>query len=120
MSERSGDPVVRCRFDNCDASTILEVTLAVVDQVGAAVDADIAVLEALDYPLSDGIEALFEHDIEMIEVSEVSGVVRVDVHVGRPPTDFRGAFGDAQDAIETFFDVTFPHTSVVRMAGSLR
>lgn len=120
MSDETVDSVVRCRFDGCDAPTVARVVLAVVDQVAAAADADMAVLEALDYPLTDGIASLSECGIDTIEVRGSDGAVRIDVYVDRVPQDVVGALGDAQDAVETFFDVTFPEASVVRMVGSLR
>lgn len=120
MADGRDRSAVRCRFEDCGPDLIVRVALAVVDQVAAAVDADIGVLEALDYPLTDGIEALSDHGVTMIEVSESDGVLRVDVHVDRAPRDVEDAFGTASEAVETFFGVTFPESSVVRLAGALR
>lgn len=120
MSDQITDAVIRCRFVGCDPSTIAQVTLAIVDQLGAAVDADMSVLEALDYPLTDGIDALSAAGIDAIEFRVSGTEVRLDAYIGRDPVDSADAFGDAQDAVETFFDVSFPDASVVRLVGSVK
>jgi len=111
---------VRCRFDNCSSLTIARIVVAVVDQVAAEADADMALLEALDDPISVGFEALERTDIDTVEVSVVDDSLLIDIDITRDIADIESVFGNATDDVDTFFDIVLVRPDVVRLTGPLR
>lgn len=102
----AGGEVVRCEFDRCSSSIVYRVVLAVVDQLGAEADADLARLEALDVPLEDSVVALSVREIESAAVTLRADRLVIDLHLrfGDGLMD-TAPLGEVTEIVESFFDV---------------
>lgn len=97
---------VRCDFDACDTSMMLRVVMAVVDQLCADADTDLQMLESLDVPLEDAIDALSSRQIESATVALRDGslVIEFGLRTGDHLMD-TSLFGESSELVESFFDV---------------
>lgn len=97
---------VRCDFDACGTSMVFRVVMAVVDQLCADADTDLQILEALDVPLEDALDALAPRGIEFAAVALNDDVLVIDVglSVGDHLMD-TSLFGESSEMVESFFDV---------------
>lgn len=121
MHQADRGRTVRCRFDGCDASIVSRVVMAAVDQLAATADADIALLDALDYPLGETLAALDPNGVNAVDVEVVDDRLQLAVHLAQPPPESELPLGDAKGVIESFFDIEYPiGRSTVSIHGSLR
>jgi len=112
---------VRCDFDRCDSSMIFRVLLAVVDQLCADIDTDLAMLESLDVPLAEAIDALHPRGVEEASVSASVERIVIDLRL-RDGVGFldTAPFGDAGEIVESFFDIdVFEVPPSVRLTAML-
>lgn len=120
MTERL--EAVRCDFDGCDSSMMFRVVLAVVDQLGADADIDLAVLESLDVPLEDCISALTPRGVEAASVRMGDESLTIEMWLVAVDDILDTApLGDVTELVESFFDVTFadrpPHVRLTVSVG---
>ncbi|WP_040495053.1 hypothetical protein [Ilumatobacter nonamiensis] len=113
---------VRCDFDGCESSMMFRVVLAVVDQLGAEADLDLAILESLDVPLEDCIAALSPRQIEEVTVRMDGEVLDVELRLQDAEGILDAApLGEVTELVESFFDVTFaeqaPHVHLSASVG---
>ncbi|MGA9277028.1 hypothetical protein [Ilumatobacter sp.] len=113
---------VRCDFDGCDSSMIFRVLLAVVDQLCADGDVDLAALESLDIPLEDCIDALHHRGVQAAVVTSRGNllVIELRLETGAGLADDGASLGDVSEIVESFFDVTISKDPAsVRLAARL-
>ena len=111
---------IRFAFEHCDPSLISRAVMAAVDQVAAEEDVDIALLEALDYPLGETFEALRSYGIESVDIAIGEGVIRLIVGLATPVSDVHHILGENIDVVSSFFEVTArPAPACVELSGSL-
>lgn len=107
-------------FERCDVSLVSRAVMAAVDQVVAEEDVEIALLEALDYPLGETFEALGSSGIETVDLAIGGGVIRVVVGLATPVSDVGRVLGEHLDVVSSFFEVTAKsEPACVELSGSL-
>lgn len=109
-----------CSFESCEASVIEQVVLATVDQLCAQHDVDIALLDALEYPLGEGIAALAPFGIARVGVDIDGSDLRIVVALDSEVTNLISALGDEADIVLCFFDRSRLHgTRELALVGRL-
>jgi len=117
----STDCRVSFTFDSCEESIITRSVLAAVDQLCAATDVEVSLLDALEVPIAEFFSVIYPFGIGDAEVSVDDG--RLGVHVGAESdlgesTD--DVLGEAADLIQPFFDeIEQPSSTCIRMTASL-
>lgn len=107
-------------FEQCDVSLISRAVMAAVDQVAAEEDVEIALLDALDYPLGETFEALRSYGIEAVDVEIGGGVIRLVVGLASPVPDVVWVLGENFDVVSSFFEVTAKsEPACIELSGSL-
>lgn len=111
----------RCEFTALDAVTVYRLTTALIDQLSAQVDVDIDVLDALEFPLAEVVEALARWSaIEAVDVT-----LGDDTHLVVDFTcsgDLPAApvlLGESRHVVTSFFDLSESDSGRLRLAGSL-
>lgn len=98
--------------------------MAVVDQLSLRCDANIAILDALDFPLGESIEAFHHYGIESAHVRFDGSDLVVALSLSSRVADPIDLLGDSADVVSSFFavgvaDNTSDATTVV-LTGSLQ
>ena len=112
---------VSCDFRNCDTSIVGRVLVATVDQLCADGDVAIDVLESIEFPLLEMVDALHEHVVSSVVVTFDGDRLGIRCRVDRPVVDAVDLLGASDDVIGSFFDVAVPDDPyTVVLTGSLR
>ena len=120
MTSLSEEVQVRCSFDGCDASIVDRVVLALVDQMCAEVDIDIALLDALEFPLGECLVALHEFDVRSVTVRLDGQILHTEIELAHPLPDGGLQLGESTDVVESFFEVRpSSDTASVSLVGRL-
>ena len=94
-----------CKFNRCSESIVGRVVMALVDQLCADADIDIALLDALEYPLGESVAALHRFEIRSATVHVESDELTVDIELAEPVPAVEVLLGDAGVVVESFFEV---------------
>ncbi|WP_420451906.1 hypothetical protein [Ilumatobacter sp.] len=113
---------VRCRFGGSDPSLQRRVVMATVDQLCAATDIGIDVLESLEIPLGEVMTTLWPYGIESVVVAVTGGDLHLTIELRTEPAlHDRALFADVDGVVEAFFDVeSGSSASEIELVGSLR
>lgn len=113
---------VRFRFDDCDESIIVRTIVTAADHLCAAADISIALLDALEVPLSEGLSALHAAGIDVAVVGVSDDRLTLDINTRRAlPSDTSEIFGPAFDIVGSFFDIDRDgNHHRIALTGSLR
>lgn len=111
---------VNCTFDSCTPSIVSRVVVAAIDQLSAAEDVDIVVLDAIGHPVAVSVEALHGHGIEHVAVALVGGVLEITFGLTQVVADTASVLGEGNELVSAFFDVaTSTDPARVRLTGSM-
>ena len=117
------DPVVapvRCVFRECDPTMVHRVVMAVVDHVAAEADPDVEMLDALEAPIGETVEALAPAVIAAVAVSLGGARLTVDLEL-RDDVSLPTSIAETLPIATSFFEIDGGHSSRrVRLEGSLR
>lgn len=106
MSAVDSDTAVRFRFGECDAVIVVRTILTAADHLCAGANISIALLDALEVPLTESLESLNGSSVESATVDVVDGELRLEIGVRRPlPEGITDLFGDAAEIVDAFFSV---------------
>lgn len=115
-----GSTNARCSFDGCSESIISRVVLALVDQLCADADVDIALLDALEFPLGETLSALHGYGVVAVDVRIAANDLQVEIQLATAVPEPDAMLGDAAEAVRSFFDVRAAHdASHVSIVGTL-
>ena len=106
MSAVDRDAAVRFRFGDCDALIVVRTILTAADHLCAGANISIALLDALEVPLTESLVSLNSSSVASAVVDVVDDELRLEIGVRQPlPEDSTDLFGDAAEIIDAFFSV---------------
>lgn len=116
----SGQSTASCSFEDCSSSMIARVVTALVDQLCADADIDIALLDALDYPLGETLSALHRFGVAGATVTVSLDELYVEIELSNAVSDAVEFLGTVDAVVGSFFDVmTADEAARVTLVGNL-
>lgn len=111
----------RCEFTALGAAMVHRLTTALVDQLSAQVDVDIGILDAIEHPLAEAVEALSRcGDIQAVDVSLSRELhLMLDFSCSSELPDTSALLGDSGNLVSSFFDLTTTGPGHLRLSGPL-
>jgi len=117
----SSDDHIGFAFGSCEKSIVSRSVMAAVDQLCAATDVPVSLLDALEVPLSESLSALYPLGIHDAKVWVADGRLSVRIGVATASGDTSiDMFGEADALIRSFFDeIERPSDTCIELTASL-